>query len=197
MSSASVGKAIATAQGQAERERNRLDKITELNAIESPLLHLPAEIREMIYTHVFRNEVFELDQGPKPDIEAWILNGAVTLTPHDTDSHPQRYPGMALLLASRQIHQEAALYPYKLATFDFGVSYTSGLVGIGPKHMAMKFFLKERIIAQVEVLDRIQVCVSGRQWSPQAALRGKRTGSMMTENGAYWAAELGCQDFFS
>jgi len=157
----------------------------------------------MIYTHVFRNEVFELDQGPKPNIEAWILNGAVTITSHDTDSHPQRYPGMTLLLASRQVHQEAALHPYKLATFDFGVSFNSGrLVGIGPKHIAMKFFLKERSMAQAEVLARIQVCVSEAQWSPQKALASRvtanrRTGSMRKGDGAYWAVELGCQDFLT
>jgi len=176
---------------------------TELNAIQSSLLRLPAEIREMIYTYVFRNEVFELDQNSRPDVEAWILNGAVTLTSHDTDLHPQRYPGMALLLASRQIHQEAALHPYRLATFDFGVSFTSGrVVGIGPKHIAMKFFLKERSMAQAEVLARMQVCVSEGQWCPQKALASRaaanrRTGSMKTGDGGYWAAELDCQDFFS
>ncbi|KAI4611107.1 hypothetical protein J4E83_008050 [Alternaria metachromatica] len=195
-------KANQIAAGQKWKAHKR-DKITELNAIQSPLLRLPAEIREMIYTHVFRNEIFELDQNLKPDVEAWILNGAVTLTPHDTDSHPQRYPGMELLLASRQIHQEAALHPYKLATFDFGVSFNSGrLVGIGPKHIAMKFFLKERSMAQAEVLARMQVCVSGEQWSPQKALESRATasrrkGSMRKGDGAYWAAELGCQDFFS
>ncbi|KAI4647684.1 hypothetical protein J4E93_004094 [Alternaria ventricosa] len=199
MSSASMGKEVVFAQELERRKRARLDKLTELNAIHSPLLRLPAEIRDMIYVYVFRDEVFRLEKKSNLDIEEWLLSGGVRPAPNATDLHTQKYPGMALLLASRQTHHEAALHPYKLAIFDFGVSITSAYRKVGPKEMVMKSFLKDRTMAQAEMLGRMQVCMGGGLFDIQIqkARGNKKMEGMWTGDAAYWAAELGCQEYFS
>ena len=156
----------------------------------------------MIYVYVFRDEIFRLERKSKLDIEEWLLSGGVRPAPNATDLHTQKYPGMALLLASRQTHHEAALHPYKLAIFDFGVSITSAYRQVGPKQMIMKSFLKVRTMAQAEILGRMQVCVSGGPGGPwsiqfQRALGDEKMEGMWTGDAAYWAAELGCQEYFS
>jgi len=142
----------------------------------------------MIYVYVFHDAVFKLEKTPKLDIGEWLLSGGVRPASNVTDLHTQKYPGMALLLASRQTHHEVALHPYKLATFDFGVSLTRSYVGIGPKEMAMKYFLRDRSMAQAEVLGKMQVCKRAAHWYAR---------TIWTGDAAYWAAELGYEEYFS
>ncbi|KAI4644833.1 uncharacterized protein J4E79_010968 [Alternaria viburni] len=82
-----------------------------LNAVNSPLLRLPAELRNMIYDCVFSGDSFLFDQywfpGRRPNGVALLCSGAY-------QSHT-----LGLLLASRQLHDETALHPYKLGVFDF------------------------------------------------------------------------------
>ncbi|KAI4701706.1 hypothetical protein J4E81_003446 [Alternaria sp. BMP 2799] len=80
------------------------DRITARNAANSPLLRLPAELRNMIYGRVFNNITYKLymPYGAYPLCESSF---------QETD--------MGLILVSRQIHAETAYLPYELSTFDF------------------------------------------------------------------------------
>jgi hypothetical protein len=107
-----------TLQDQAARDRmyasyarnfqdlTDLDHSTELNAVNPPLLRLPAELRIAIYTYALE------DSGNRfKDIDRWTLD----LISHTT----LRSGGHGLLLASRQLHAETALLPYQLGWFYF------------------------------------------------------------------------------
>jgi hypothetical protein len=145
---------------------------TKLNAIRSPLLRLPAEIRNLVYHYVFCDQVFELDE------EKWL---------DDPISSP-RFNGknnLGLPRVSRQLNQEIGLLPYKLAIFDFGadVWYREDAArGI------MKTFLETRSVAQINILGvlRYEGFNSVKDWFE--TLEG---------TGVYWAAELGCKNFRS
>ncbi|RYN15626.1 hypothetical protein AA0115_g12931 [Alternaria tenuissima] len=94
------------AHAQQLREQGHHDKITELNAVNSPLLRLPAEIRNMIFEQVFVNRVIHLEAYSEspifiPDIYIYYRLADV---------------GLSLFFASRQLHTETALLPYKLCT---------------------------------------------------------------------------------
>ncbi|KAI4613402.1 uncharacterized protein J4E87_009869 [Alternaria ethzedia] len=180
MSSASMGKGMATAQEQAECESDRLDKITELNATQSPLLRLPTEIRNQIYTYIFSDTIYNLDRMK------WLDDETVTFSIYRAPPFSDYVGSVVLPFACRQLHHETSLLPYQLATFDFGKAHVIHN-DIFPEHAAMTAFIKARTKAQVENLGKIQIDVEWRRLSPRI-----RTG-----NGAYWAAELGRRKFFS
>ncbi|KAI4644831.1 uncharacterized protein J4E79_010966 [Alternaria viburni] len=181
MSSASMGKGMAPAQEQAERKRNRLNKITELNATRSPLLRLPTEIRDMIYTHVFRDEIYHLDR------EEWQDNQAVKFKACATSLGSREYKPGAILFVSRQVYHEAALLPYKLAEFDFGIAFADDDT-MESRLSAIKHFLEERSQAQVGSIGLIELLVL-----EDASCRIKQWGTTI-KNGIWWATELGCDD---
>jgi len=85
--------------------------------------------------------------------------------------------GLKLLNVSRQIYQETALLPYKLATFKFGLS---GTWSYGHKRNAIKGFLDRRSEVQIEVLGNLELLsyYSGFE------------GVNLTGTGAYWVARL-------
>ncbi|KAI4948626.1 hypothetical protein J4E86_007974 [Alternaria arbusti] len=116
----------------AVRDPSSLDRLTELNSVDSPLLRLPAEIRNMIFTYVFSGEEYLLRRH---DYSTLICGEAVT----DIN--------MSLLLVSRQAYSETALLPYKLGTicFRFNPSYISWQADI-------EIFLEERSAEQIEAI---------------------------------------------
>jgi len=79
---------------------------TVCNATKSPLLRLPAELRNLIYAYAFDNTTYNFFQDNK-STEKTLCAGSST----END--------MSLLLVSRQVHAEIAYLPYELSTFDF------------------------------------------------------------------------------
>ena len=137
-----------------------IDIRTNLNATQSPLLRLPAEIRNAIYTLVFSDQVYKF--------AVW---------PYDEDGYRSMIGRaeqpwcLGLLLTSRQVHHETALFPYKLATFDFGMNDDF------PRH-ALEF-LEDRSEAQIEALGRLMISF------PDEICIG---------TGAYFFERLGCHE---
>jgi hypothetical protein len=64
-----------------------------------------------------------------------------------------RFQDPGLVRVSRQLHQETALLPYKLATFDFGLEET----GWGEREHAIGVFLHQRLRVQIEALGKLQL----------------------------------------
>jgi len=91
---------------------------------------------------------------------------------------------VVLPFACRQLHHETSLLLYQLATFDFGTAFLDHK-DIFPENRAMKAFLKARTKAQLENLGQVQVEV---KWKQGYGMDSR----MMTGDGAYWAAKLGC-----
>ncbi|CAN9345756.1 unnamed protein product [Alternaria alternata] len=153
---------IVTPQSSPQKlllhESARLNKITEINAVRSPLLRLPAEIKAMIYTYVF-DEFVLINKYP------WFLNYHVSLRPRQFSDY-DRYPSSAycehnflsLLHVSRQIHQETALLPYKLATFYFDTLPPEELEDDEDNMFsAIRVFLEKRTRKQVEALAKLEI----------------------------------------
>jgi len=102
--------------------------------IESPLLRLPPELRNIIFAYA-------LDHG--------------TVSPHlGTTSLERRLrkdpirKRFGLLFTCRQIYAETALLPYKLNTFS-----VRGLLPL----VALENFLCRRTQAQMQVMDKVQM----------------------------------------
>ncbi|RYN20456.1 hypothetical protein AA0112_g10709 [Alternaria arborescens] len=167
-------------------ERARLSKITESNAVQSPLLRLPAEIKTMIYTYVF-DEVVQINKYP------WFLNYHVSLRPRQFSDY-DRYPSstycehnfLSLLHVSRQIHQETALLPYKLATFDFDTLPTEELEDDEDNMFsAIRVFLEKRTRKQVEALAKLEIYILNDHVP--------NIGELESGTGMYWVTELNCE----
>ncbi|KAI4948611.1 hypothetical protein J4E86_007959 [Alternaria arbusti] len=112
--------------------------ITQHNATASPLLRLPAEIRNMIFAYALSHGDIKLKVIPRlPDTSMFL----------DYWEH-RNWPdpvNISLLYACRQIYFEAALLPYELNTF-----VVSGTVS------AFKDFLAHRTSAQIGALARVR-----------------------------------------
>ena len=67
------------------------------------------------------------------------------------------YPCLGVLLASRQIHHETALLPYKLATFVLDSEYEWA-------PLEAEEFLAKRSEAQLAALGRIEVMCCEKTW---------------------------------
>ncbi|KAI4946689.1 hypothetical protein J4E91_006860 [Alternaria rosae] len=86
------------------REQACRDKITEANATNSPLLRLPAELRNMIYAYVFGDN-------------KWTFTG------WNARKNSAKESDLALLLTSRQLHKKTALLSYMLGRFYFRMMF--------------------------------------------------------------------------
>ncbi|KAL1794582.1 hypothetical protein ACET3X_006398 [Alternaria dauci] len=75
--------------------------ITQQNAINCPLLRLPAEIKNMVFDYMFKNVAYEID---------WW--GILEPGCHHYPSH-----NPTLLFVCRQLYHDTALLPYKLGVF--------------------------------------------------------------------------------
>jgi hypothetical protein len=97
---------------------------------------------------------------------------------------------MALLLASRQIHHETALFPYKLLVFYCGILLRDNHGITSRKLTVIADFLGERTKAQAKALRKMQV--DEVRYDMVEFHNKTRMG-----DAAYWAAEMGCSDFLS
>jgi len=118
-----------------------------------------------VYHYVFCDEVAKLDEDSWYDyqVAVWVFSG---------DN------GLKLLNVSRQVYQETALLPYKLGTFQFGLS---GIWCYGNKRNAIKEFLDMRSEVQIEVLGNLEL---------RSYYNGGFERVNLTGTGAYWVARL-------
>jgi len=77
-----------------------------MNTLNSPLLRLPAALRNAIFAYVFSDNVY-LFNGPNA-----YRDKTTSITSFDENN-------LGVLVASRQLHAETALLPYQLAFFHF------------------------------------------------------------------------------
>ena len=101
--------------------------IAQRNATSSPLLRLPPEIRNMIYTLIID-----------------VVTVVFTKARLGRGRHPIQ-DGLALLRVCRQIHAEAALLPYAFNTFVFWGTTLS-----------LKTFLDGRNKEQIAAMRKVQ-----------------------------------------
>ncbi|KAI4948623.1 hypothetical protein J4E86_007971 [Alternaria arbusti] len=129
-------------QGQARR-----DKITSLNALNSPLLRLPAEIGNVIFLCVFTGMEYTFDEYCWEDPETQCL--------YSFDEC-----NLGLIAASRQLHAETGLLPYKLGFFNFLFR-----VSKGKWSYCVERFMENRTREQELVMDdkNMAVCQLGKQ----------------------------------
>ena len=150
--------------------------------MQSPLLRLPPEFRNIIYGYVHCGQNFFVDEVDKFE---WQFNREVKMT-ESLDR------ALGLPLASRQLKQETALLPYKLATFYFDICHEDTFDKYGrliknvhyqQQCEMLRSFLKKRSLEQIKVLSRVGF---------QAYNKVKRKHEMIMGSGAYWAKERGC-----
>ena len=155
--------------------------------MQSPLLRLPPEFRNIIYGYVHCGQNFFVDEVDKFE---WQFNREVKMT-ESLDR------ALGLPLASRQLKQETALLPYKLATFYFDVFsvYRCNRYGRHVEHAmyqqqreALRSFLEKRSEEQIKVLSRLIFHFHDE-------VKGKCEWKM--ESAAYWAEELDCDGLLS
>ncbi|KAI4920421.1 hypothetical protein J4E85_009188 [Alternaria conjuncta] len=166
-------RASRRAAAQDIRDQARRDQITTLNAVNSPLLRLPAELRNMIFTHVYTGMNYDfdgIDEGSetKPSDRYCLIAG-------DGRWLEQRTPDK-LHLACRQMHAEMALLPYSLGRFHFAVE-TSGFQGL----WTMKGFLGRRTSEQTDAMANVQLS----EWS-----KALKCYWYQRNTAAHWVAKL-------
>ncbi|KAI4701714.1 hypothetical protein J4E81_003454 [Alternaria sp. BMP 2799] len=93
------------ARPEEPESEEELNAITYVNATTSPLLVLPAELRNMIFEYAMYHETINLH------LKYNGRTGLAMRTPEPRHSEP-------LLFVSRQITSEVALLPYKLNVFS-------------------------------------------------------------------------------
>jgi len=96
---------------------------TTLNAVNSPLLRLPAELRNMIFAYVYTGTAYGFDDTIK-------ITGRTqpSFTGYVRLLNLKRRVGLSLVC--RQTHDETALLPYKLGIFTFLPLLQYGLDGL-------------------------------------------------------------------
>ncbi|CAN9340262.1 unnamed protein product [Alternaria alternata] len=118
--------------GDQAQLREALHQISHQNAINSPLLRLPAEIRTMVFNHVFQGESYVIGPG------SWMRK------------RPSLRRDLGLLLVSWQLYHETALLPYKLGLFQLAHYYHD------PSEFSrVEELLRGRSKAQIEVMARV------------------------------------------
>ncbi|KAI4613401.1 uncharacterized protein J4E87_009868 [Alternaria ethzedia] len=157
------------------RDQARLDQITTLNAVSSPLLRLPAELRNMIFAYVYTGMIYKFDDfesfETKPSDQYRRMASGRWLEQQTSDKLP---------LTCRQMHAETALLPYSLSTFLFEAEL---LVFRGLKNL--KRFLGRRTSEQINAMANVELC----QWSDTLISYWYQQNTA-----AYWVAKL---EFFS
>ncbi|KAI4676677.1 uncharacterized protein J4E84_009512 [Alternaria hordeiaustralica] len=143
------------------REQARREEITEANATSSPLLRLPAELRNTIYTYVFGDN-------------KWIFADWDRMR----GSNSFKKSNLGLLLTSRQLHEETALLPYMLGRFVF--RNTFGGIEMGDDRVDE--FLEGRSEEQLAAIGRLAAMRFDKKRGRYAYTSG---------TGVYWAKTLG------
>ncbi|KAI4920603.1 hypothetical protein J4E85_009370 [Alternaria conjuncta] len=118
---------------------------TVANRLNSPLLRLPAELRNLIYHYALGNSTVILAAH----------HDRLCTYQHDTPAFP-------LLAVCTQIHAEAALFLYSLNTFDIASDYT---LRVFLATMPMKYVqaIKTLDIGTWVVADKETICAANLQ----------------------------------
>ena len=119
---------------------------------QSPLLRLPAELRNQIFTLVLHHPQIDLFVSPT------TAKGTTTTTLRA--SHPTRANCIGLLRTCRQTHAETSLLLYELNVFTIRATHATHLVA----------FLARRTAAQIDVMAEVQ-------WKPALDVTGVHTCS--------------------
>ncbi|KAI4644825.1 uncharacterized protein J4E79_010960 [Alternaria viburni] len=122
----------AEARPEEPKSEEELNAITYVNATTSPLLLLPAELRNMIFEYAMYHETINLHQK----YNRWTRISA---------SEPRH--SEPLLFVCRQIHLEVAILPYKLNVFSITFD----------RYADLGDFLKQRTPDQVDLMVKV-VC---------------------------------------
>jgi len=115
------------------------------NAIKSPLLRLPAELRNMIFGWVFYDVLYILSEYYRSHervVYMHVDDCPGSYTPHD----------LGLLLVCRQIYAETALLPYSLGSFYVWAEF----LGIDEQVYALHRFLKARTQEQIDAISFLE-----------------------------------------
>ena len=111
---------------------------TTLNATKSPLLRLPAELRNIIFACVYIGTQCSLDD--EGFLSLWNIRNPC-----------------GLFLVCRQTYAEASLLPYKLGMFNFCTGWQCKLDGL----WLLQGFLEKRTPRQIDAMASLKFT----QWS--------------------------------
>ncbi|KAI4701708.1 hypothetical protein J4E81_003448 [Alternaria sp. BMP 2799] len=153
-----------------DRSQTRRDDIYKSNATESPLLCLPAELRNMIFRWVFRGVEYGLVDNWRP------LDSVVPLQVKNA-SGSHTLDDLNLPLVCRQIYAETALLPYSLGTFDIWDKSLSTEEG----QQAVGRFLKERTHEQIDAISSLVI----ETFEDEDGYL-----NLVEQTGAYWVANM-------
>jgi len=78
----------------------------------------------------------------------------------------KRQHDLGLVRFSRQLYQETALLPYKLALFDFGLSAS----GWSEREEVIEDFLQRRLRVQIEALEKMKLRYSVDSGTPYSGV---------------------------
>ena len=127
----------------------------------------------MVFEHVFVNRVIHLDayrDRPLSIPDIYIYNRLADV-------------GLSLLFASRQLHTEIALLPYKLCTMRLHGDWR--IAGVDESRLLVRCFLRRRTKEQVEVISDLAFRVFDEQDDEYKLLRG---------TGSYWVEWLNSEE---
>ena len=118
-----------------------------MNALNSPLLRLPAELRNAIFTYVFSDNVYLFNDAsiwPKvaTHVGASYWNKTISMTSFDENN-------LGVIVTSRQLYAETALLPYQLALFHFRFTVSKGAWSL-----CVERFVKNRSRAQELLMNK-------------------------------------------
>ncbi|KAI4706347.1 hypothetical protein J4E89_009081 [Alternaria sp. Ai002NY15] len=164
------------------------DLISMSNAANSPLLRLPAEIRNEIFAWVFCDVKYEIAETYRmtDSVVRLQIAGAYLPDPNPYNfdlpfiktNDPETLVVLGLLRVCRQIHAEVALLPYSLASFEIIWTY---FIDVDEQVQVVERLLKARTKEQVGVMARV-VC---EEWIDDEEVAQLRVGT-----GAYWVARF-------
>ena len=131
------------------------------NAVNSPLLRLPAELRNIIFHYVYADKTYVF----REDVEA----KAVGSYRREDDESPSDLKREACVsFVCRQLNAETSLLPYELGVFSFNVvAKNGGYAGL----WMLEDFLGERTDQQFDAIAQLTI----EQWSDECRKDWART----------------------
>ncbi|OAG21841.1 hypothetical protein CC77DRAFT_1060618 [Alternaria alternata] len=132
----------STMRSQAQSSHIQEPRNHNSSLIPSPLLRLPAELRIAIYDYVFGDIFYHLNVHRGP-VKTYSSFNACNL---------------GLIAASRQLHSETRLLPYKLGIFTF--------------HVAIPDRSEDYQEQKVAISNNMQVYTNGVKYNPWTVLYG-------------------------
>jgi len=140
-----------------------------MNTLNSPLLRLPAELRNVIFAYVFSDNVY-------------LFDGSNVYRKYTASTTLFDENNLGVLVASRQLHAETALLPYQLAFFHFKFR-----VSKVEWSYCVERFVKNRTREQELVLDKNMMV---NQFGKYAGGHRHYHGTSAWENPYYMEREL-------